>query len=77
MHLLSRFTEPLQGLHQRKPEDWREKQGGRDEIDGGRVVERESERGGVGKKSSDSEGSSDSRILSHRRGGIVQEDKRV
>lgn len=31
----------------------------------------------MGKKSSDSEGSSDSRILSHRRGVIVQEDKRV
>ncbi len=33
--------------------------------------------GGVGKKSSDSGGSSDSQILSHQRGVIVQKDKRV
>lgn len=42
--------------------------------------ESETERGivgGVGKKSSDSGGSSDSQILSHQRGVIVQKDKRV
>jgi len=42
-------------------------------------VREEGERDGAreGKKSSDSGGSSDSQILSHQRGVIVQKDKRV
>ncbi len=70
------FRWPLgtQSHHHMKPED--RKRGGRAEG-GGRARRSEGWWEGWGKKSSDSGGSSDSQILSHQRGVIVQKDKRV